>query len=305
MKRFLTLMCIICLLMAAHPFALADHQYLLDSNTRRITEAELWEWDRESLSFMFNEIFARYGFTFDPGGLFYNWFNSQPWYKRTPKVDDQTAYDLTTALEWDNYETIKKVILEMEMVGHPYRKSPGSRLKSWIDYQPPGNWTLTGFEYVDIRAGQKLPVYSAPSQRSYRANNNKAMTNTNGAIWAAGWENNWLLIFYELNNGGLRVGYVDGNSIKGSIDMSARLQFAFDQVAVLNTCRLTDDPLQSNATIDTLNAGDTVTYLTTVINQNGQAWDYIETTVEGKTTRGFLPSGSIEVPVAEMPDIQR
>lgn len=305
MKRIIALICILCLLFLSIPSAFADHQYLLDSNTRRITEEELWEWDRESLYFMFNEIFARYGFTFDVGGLFYNWFNSQPWYKRIPKVADQTAYDMVTKLEWDNYRTIKKVISQMEASGHPYRKAPGSRLKSWTDYQPPGNWTLTGFQYVDIKSGQKLDVYSSPSQSSWRGANGKAMINTNGAIWASGWENGWLQVFYELNKGGLRVGYVSGQSIQGNVPITDQLHFSYTSSVVIRQCSLTDDPLQCASVITSLYPGDTVTYLTTVTNQNGQVWDYIESIYQGKTVRGFVESGAITIPETTLPNLDQ
>ena len=59
---------------------------------------------------------------------------------------------------------------------------------------------------------------------------------------------------------------------------------------------LTDDPLRFATTITTIPAGSKVTYLTTMTNQNGQVWDYIETTVNGQPVRGFIPAGNIEVP---------
>ena len=92
MKKMIRFLCLALVLAMLPLAALADRAYLIDSDSRKLTEAEHWEWDRESLSFMFNEIFARHGFTFEPGGKFYNWFNSQPWYQSIPKVSDQTAY---------------------------------------------------------------------------------------------------------------------------------------------------------------------------------------------------------------------
>lgn len=295
MKKVLAFLLLLCMTFSLLPAAQADHQFLLDSDTRLITEAELWEWDRESLSFMFNEIFARHGFTFDVGKKFYNWFNNQPWYKRIEKVDDQTAYDRTTDLEWKNYYLIEDVIEKMERSGHPYRKSPGSRLKSWTDFTPPGEWSLTGFEYVTIKAGQKLNVYSAPGTNSWRGANGKAMINTDGAVWAAGWDNGWLLLFYQLNKGGLRVGYVDGSKIKGNVPIQNVLNFDYSQVQVQSACQLTDDPIQTSTVITTLKKGQSVTYLTTVINQFGRAWDYVETTFNGQRVRAFIPSGSLNL----------
>lgn len=302
MKKILTWLCVVCLLALVPLSGLADLQYFLESDTRRITESELWEWDRESLSFMFNEIFARHGFTFDVGGKFYNWFNSQPWYINTPKVDDQTAYNRTTNLEWDNYHTIKKVIAQMEAVGHPTRKPRGSSLKSWTDYAPPGNWSLSGFTYVSLKGQQNFAVYSAPSASSWRGANGKAQVSTNGAVWASGWENGWLQVFYETNNGAIRVGFVDGSKIKGGTGAIGYLNFAYLSTRLTANATLTDDPIKQNTTIATLSSGTTVTYLSTAVNQYGQAWDYIETTVGGKTARGYIVSGCLDLPADSVPD---
>lgn len=304
MKRLIKILCLVCVLALLPVTSLADTQFLIDSDTRKITEEELWKWDRESLSFMFNEIFARHGFTFEPGGKFYNWFNSQPWYQGIDKVSDQTAYNLTSNLEWDNYYTIKKVIAQMEAVNHPYRKSsatPG--LKSWTDLTPPGKWSLTGFQYITLKGNQRLDVYSAPSTASWRGANGKAMVNTQGAVWAAGWENGWLQVFYETNNGAVRVGYVDGSKISGKVDFQQALFFSWTSVKLAASCTLTDDPLTGSSSITSLQNGASVAYLTTVVNQRGQVWDYIETSVNGKTVRGYIPSGVANMPADELPDL--
>lgn len=303
MKNMLRFLCLALVLVMLPLTALADRAYLIDSDNRRITEKELWGWDWESLSFMFNEIFARHGFTFDPGGKFYNWFNNQPWYQATPKVSDQTAYNKTTKLEWDNYHTIKKVIAEMEAAGHPYRKSGNSKLKSWTDYRPAGNWALSGFQPITLKSGQSLAVYSAPSANSWRGANGKASVSTNGSVWAAGWDGNWLQVFYELSKGGLRVGYVNGSSIKGKVDFNHTLYFSQERAKITASCQLTDDPLKNQTTITTLSSGRFVTYLTTAINQNGRVWDYVETTVNGQTVRGYIPSGCLTLPTETLPDI--
>ena len=58
------LLCLLLVLVCLTPpfTARADRQYLIpDSNTRLLTWAELDAWDRHSLSYVFNEIFARHG----------------------------------------------------------------------------------------------------------------------------------------------------------------------------------------------------------------------------------------------------
>ena len=62
---------------------------------------------------------------------------------------------------------------------------------------------------------------------------------------------------------------------------------------------MTDDPLKAYTAIGKLQAGSYVTFLSTYINQNGQCWDYIEATVSGKTVRGFVPSGNLNIPFVD------
>ena len=122
-------------------------------------------------------------------------------------------------------------------------------------------------------------------------------------MWAAGWENGWLQVFYEVSKGGLRVGYVKGSDIKGKVDFQDTLYFSREQAEIIANCSLTDDPLMNLISIASIAAGRTVTYLTTVINQNGKAWDYVETTVNGQTVRGYVPSGCLAIPADTLPDL--
>ena len=56
---------------------------------------------------------------------------------------------------------------------------------------------------------------------------------------------------------------------------------------------LTDDPAKTGNPLATVQAGTTVTYLTTMYNSG--AWDYIETSINGQTARGFIPSGILDI----------
>ena len=303
LRALCLLLCLAFLPLAALPAAQADTLYLIpDSNTRRLTEKELWEWDRESLSFIFNEIFARYGYVFQSGGKYDQWFSMMPWYTPNASSDNQKyVYPKLSQLEWDNYHTIKKVAKDMDAMkvsAHTKGK------KCYTNLTPPsGGWTLTGFSFMNLKAGQKLAVYSAPSSSSWRGANGKASVSTNGAVWAAGWENGWLLVFYETNNGSIRVGYVDGKKISGKKDSRPMLDFAYEAASVASACRLTDDPLLSKSVMANLKAGTQVTYLTTCANQRGELWDYVETRIDGKTARGFVPHGYLIQAADQLPDI--
>ena len=98
-----------------------------------------------------------------------------------------------------------------------YKAENGDSGESMWTYFSGGFDTLGGFDYVQLRTGQNLPVYSAPSRNSWRGANGKASVGTNGAIYSAGWENGWLLVMYETNSGSVRVGYVSGDDIRGGV----------------------------------------------------------------------------------------
>lgn len=299
MNRAFRILCLLlCLaLLPALPVreARADTLYLIpDSDTRRLTEEEIWKWDRESLAYLWNEIFARHGYVFISGGKYEQWFRSMPWYTPNKNSDNQKyCYPKVSQLEWDNVNLIKKVAREMDAVKE---KAHTKGRKCYRNFTPPGDWKLTGFTVKsNLKAGQKLAVYSAPSSASWRGANGKAMVSTNGAVWTAGWENGWLLIFYETNNNSVRVGYVQGSKISGKVSENRQLNFAETTVKTKKACAMTDDPVMAAVTIRTIPKGTRVTYLTTVANQNGDAWDYIQASVNGKKARGFVRHGSLDL----------
>lgn len=296
------LLCLALLPLVSPSPAKADVLYLIpDSNTRRLTEAELWDWDRESLSFIFNEIFARHGYVFSSGGKYDRWFRMMPWYTPNANADNQKyCLPKVTDLEWDNYHLIKKVAQDMDdfgIKGHDPKKKCYSKLTP-----PDTRWNLTDFSYMKLKAGQKLAVYSAPSASSWRGANGKASVSTNGAVYVAGWEHGWLLVYYETNNGSIRVGYVDGGKISGRIENLTQLTFSYQPASVASACILTDDPMKSNSQMTQLSAGTQVTYLTTVANQWGEWWDYIETRIGGKQARGYVLHGNLAQPEEQIPE---
>lgn len=284
MKRILSLILVMLLLPAC---ALADLMYVLpESNTRLLTWDEVAAWDYESLGYAFNEIFARHGYDFIPGGEYEYYFETKPWYRPNGTYNNQKdCYSKVTRVEWQNYELIKDV--------RNYKRAYGDWGKSIWDNFSTGFQSLQGFEYIELRANQNLPVYSAPAKSSWRGANGKASVATNGAIYAAGWESGWLLIMYETNNGSIRVGYVNAGDIRGGVPMDDYLEFSYDTATVLEKCTLTDDPARTGSAITTLKAGTQVTWLTRFYNN--AAWDYVEVNVNGQTARGFIRAGSLDI----------
>lgn len=284
MKRVLVL--ILALLALCVP-ATAERMYIFpDSDSRLLTWDEVAQWDYESLGYGFNEIFARHGYDFEPGGEYEHYFETRPWYRANGTYNNRRdCYTKLNAIEWENERLIKDV--------RAYKKQNGDWGESIWDHFSTGFDTLQGFDYFELRAGQKLDVYSAPATSSWRGANGKAMVNTNGALYVAGWENNWLLLMYETNNGSVRVGYVDTAKVRGGIPYAPDLSFAYDKATVTKRCTLTDDPARTGSAITTLREGTAVTWLSRFYNNS--AWDYVETTVNGKVARGFIEVGCLDI----------
>ena len=277
--------------------AKAEQLYIIpDSDRRALTREELWGYQYDTLLYAFNEIYARHGYKFETGSRCYMWFTLMPWY--SPNASESSTnhhetYAQCSKIENDNVDLIKAVRKEMKARGTTNPSGKGMPTPPAQRVNKP-----RGFEYVSLQSGQKLPVYSAPSTSAYRANNGKAAVSTNGAVYALGWDGNWMLMLYEANKAGqYRVGYVNGSSIKGKRPALDMLSWAWQRCEVLTATTLTDDPALTGNGMARIPAGTTVIYLTTMYNNS--AWDYIETTVNGQTARGFVPHGTLSVTADE------
>ena len=93
------------------------------------------------------------------------------------------------------------------------------------------------------------------------------------------------------------MGYINGASIKGTRPNLQTLEWEMEPTTLTETANLTDDPAQTGKTMATLPAGPKVTYLTTMYNATG--WDYIETSIDGQTARGFVPHGVLSLTFEE------
>ena len=273
--------------------AKAEALYIIpDSDRRELTRKELWEYQYDTLLYAFNEIYARHGYKFETGSPCYNWFTRMPWYKPNESENSKNhheTYSQCSAIENRNVDLIKDVRREMRALGTTNPGGKGMPIAPDPDVDKP-----RGFTYVALQSGQKLAVYTAPSASAYRANNGKALCNTNGAVYAMGWDQGWMLMLYEANNAGqYRIGYVDGSQIKGKIPTLDMLSWNGSVCEILEATTLTDDPALTGKPLTQLAAGTKVTYLTTMYNS--EAWDYIETTIDGQTARGFVKSGKISV----------
>jgi hypothetical protein len=295
-RRFFTILVAIVLLLT--PSIASTRQYLIeDSNTRQLTESELWQWDYETLGYIFNEIFARYGYVFNAGGEYELYFLQRPWYTPNKDKDNQKmVMNKVTTLEWHNYDLIKAIRQVMRDTknyntgGMNWRDVIGGD-DSTYSGTTSGSSTSLGFTSTSFKANQKFDVYSAPSSFSYRGASGKASVSTNGPVYVAGWENNWLLVMYDTNSGGVRVGYIRESDISGSINASD-LNFAYTTKTCSRSVTLTDDPVKGSTDIMQISSEKQVTYLASY--NNGTSWAYVETQVDGQTVRGFIPASALE-----------
>lgn len=154
-----------------------------------------------------------------------------------------------------------------------------------------GGWAMLpkyvfGAGHVGSQGGGKADVYSAPQTGSYRAAGGKASVSLADELWVLGEEDGWTLVYYEIEKGRGRAGYVQPGTL--AVD-TAQLRLGRVPVTLREATGLTDDPWATQAAFAQLPAGAAVTGLAAL----DPYYAYIETQVEGKTARGFVPLGSV------------
>lgn len=288
----ITLMLVIILVLTP-VLASASNFYLFpDSNKRRLTYEEVAEWQYDALGYAFNELFARYGRPFEPGEKYDNYFQCQTWYQVDPNYpwngDRWDDGPRPSNVEWYNYKLFKQVRADMKAQG---TTNPcGKPLPPVFDDRIDGK--LSGFQEVYFKPNQKLKVYDGPGTYYRRGANGKAVASTNGRVYAAGWESGWLMIMYEINNGGVRVGFASPEDFRDRLSLP---QLFFDSVSTvtLNAAQLTEDPVMALTPITQLAQGTPVTWLSRFYSKQ-RAWDYVEVNIDGQLIRGFLKQGTVD-----------
>ncbi len=117
-KRITALIAALTLTLLTWLPALADgeaygaYYIIADSDVRRLSENELWNYTRETLRYIRNEILARHGYAFSLD-KFYDYFNAKPWYE----AGGYGTSKKLSQIEWDNISTVKKVESAMDQLG--------------------------------------------------------------------------------------------------------------------------------------------------------------------------------------------
>lgn len=151
--------------------------------------------------------------------------------------------------------------------------------------QIPSNSQLTAVK-IKFTGGQKFPVYSGPGAYYEREAGGKAAVSTNDWLQVFGRESGYLLIQYAISASQMRFGYITETALPDGTSVNA-LQLDYADARILSDTFLTDDPLNSQARIRNLSAGEKVQWLAVMGD-----WVYAE--VSGATpARGFVPARAI------------
>jgi len=145
--------------------------------------------------------------------------------------------------------------------------------------------------WVEVETDKLLPVYAYPSETGWRGENGKACVDLRGGFTRLAWtdDEQWLLIDYKTNTGH-RVGYIrvpEGLHMGGSPEYLMHIPM----ILVCDTY-ITDDPNGAQKPIAQLKAGDTVD----VLGYTDAYWAYIETSIDGKKARAFMPIMNLQMP---------
>ena len=128
------------------------------------------------------------------------------------------------------------------------------------------------------------PVYTAPSLDAYRVGN--ATCATNSEMYQGGFdESGWLLVRYETNNGGVRVGYIPPSYVR-SYTTWVRTDFSYIPCTAMADLAITDNPMSRYASFGTIQAGDPYWILGKYTYYGN--WWYVECVIDGQYARGFI-----------------
>ena len=154
-----------------------------------------------------------------------------------------------------------------------------------------------GEEVPGDAGASTVPVYSAPSESSVRFAKGKASVNLRAPVkfYGLSRDESWMLVEYEVSDRTSRFGYVKRSELPCSMAQTQTMIFSSIDMPVTITkdTYLTDDPNVSQYRQMTLKAGGSVRLLALY----GPWYAYVETTLEGKNVRGFVPRACLRCPL--------
>ncbi|MBQ1946758.1 MAG: hypothetical protein II343_07490 [Clostridia bacterium] len=150
---------------------------------------------------------------------------------------------------------------------------------------------IWGEEWTKLDIKGTLPVYAYPAEDAWRGANGKACVDARSGFTALAWseDEQWLLIDYETDKGH-RVGYIKRQEGM-SVPVATLYPLHIPMQLVRNTY-ITDDPNGIQKSIAQLPQGSVVD----VLGYTDAHWAYIETKIDGKKARAFMPIMNLEMP---------
>lgn len=139
---------------------------------------------------------------------------------------------------------------------------------------------------ISFTGGKKYPVYTGPGTQFQRAANGKAAVSTNDWIQVFGYEEDWIMIQYDITSDHLRIGYIEKSALPKNADVGP-LNLGDLNVTVNGTTYLTDDPLKSRSVLCRYEAGKTLTWLADLGD-----WYYVQD--EENKIRGFVLQSDVD-----------
>ncbi len=129
-------------------------------------------------------------------------------------------------------------------------------------------------------------VFTAPDYKSLRLADGRASCDVEDEIAVAGYVDGWLMVRYEIKDKKVRVGYIPPNKSRSLTANISRLTFDAVAVQLDEATDITDNPRDNSTAFGTLPAGTEITVLAKYTYTGN--WWYVETTLDGKLTRGFI-----------------
>ncbi len=139
-------------------------------------------------------------------------------------------------------------------------------------------------EVLPFIGNQTYPVFSAPDKNSIRGAKSRARVSTNGWIQVFGYEDDWILVQYDITKKHNRIGYIYRNALPREVEVP-ELNLKKADAVVNYDVEVTDDPLVSQAALAKLTENSRVICLGTM-----GTWTYVEGEENGKRFRGFIPT---------------
>lgn len=143
-------------------------------------------------------------------------------------------------------------------------------------------------ENVSFEKARTFKVYSAPGETTWSVEGAQVTTDESVAIY--GLDNGWLLVSYAIGNGTRgRIGYIESSTLADPQNVP-QLPFISMPITLTQDAEGTDDPLRGQGAITTLKAGEEVTLLAFL----DRKWAYVQTSLEGRVCRLFIPQTALQ-----------